>query len=337
MLRWKCFITGLILFYSSTLFAHDYLQHPKFLEFLDDMEKQHKMDRYELVTLFADVKRKKAILQAIARPAEKTKTWAEYRPIFLQPQRINQGVEFWQKHEATLNKAQQAYGIPPEIIVAIIGVETKYGNHKGNYRVLDSLSTLAFDYPPRAKFFRGQLEDFLLLAKEAGIDPKTATGSYAGAMGYPQFIPSSYRHYAVDFDHDGKTDLLNNPVDAIGSVANYFKKHGWRQGEEVVSLGKRLTDGDLTPVVNLGLKPKFKVGEIAKRGLVSEANFADKAMATAWQVEGEQGPEYWIGLYNFYVITRYNHSHMYAMAVYQLSQEIKKQREQSMKQASVTQ
>lgn len=334
---WKLFLAALLLINSAPLFAHDYLQHPKFLEFLDEMEKQHKMDRYELVTLFSDVKRKKAILDAIARPAEKTKTWAEYRPIFIQETRVNQGVEFWQKHSATLQKTQQEFGIPPEIIVAIIGVETKYGAHKGNYRVLDSLSTLAFDYPPRASFFRKQLENFLLLANEAGIDPKTATGSYAGAIGFPQFIPSSYRHYAVDFDKDGVTDLINNPVDAIGSVANYFKKHGWRQGEEVVSLGKRLTDQDLSKVVNLGLKPTLKVGDIAKHGLVSEANFADKAMATAWQVVGEQGPEYWIGLYNFYVITRYNHSHMYAMAVYQLSQEIKKRHEQTVQKASIAQ
>ena len=178
--------------------------------------------------------RKQNILDAIARPAEKTKPWSEYRDVFLTDSRISEGVEFWRANAAALARAQQEYAVPPEIVVAIIGVETRYGRNAGTYRVLDALATLAFDYPPRSDFFRGELTEFLLLAREEGVDPRSLTGSYAGAMGYGQFIPSSFRNYAVDFDGDGKRNIWTNPHDAIGSVANYFGEHGWTADGHVV-------------------------------------------------------------------------------------------------------
>lgn len=309
---------------SQQSFGGSYLQNPGFINLLDKMEKEHGFDRFELVELFSDVKQQKSILKAISRPAEKTKTWAEYRPIFISDKRIQKGVDFYNKHKDTLLKAQKEFGVPAEIIVAIIGVETRYGSNKGSYRVVDALATLAFDYPPRSKFFTRELEHFLQLSKEAGLNPKLVKGSYAGAMGFPQFISSSYRHYAVDFDKDGKTDLIDNPVDAIGSVANYFAKHGWKTGEKTITLADLKTDSKSTDtidkVVNQGLKPKFTVADITAAGLAPRTKLSGKESATAWRVEGVSGEEYWIGLHNFYVITRYNHSHMYAKAVQELSE-----------------
>lgn len=309
--------------------AGSYLQDPGFISLLNKMEKEHGFNRFELVELFSDVKQQKSILKAISRPAEKTKTWAEYRPIFISDKRIKKGVEFYNQHKETLEKAEKEFGVPAEIIVAIIGVETRYGSNKGSYRVVDALATLAFDYPPRSKFFTKELEHFLQLSKEAGLNPKLVKGSYAGAMGFPQFISSSYRHYAVDFDKDGKTDLIDNPVDAIGSVANYFARHGWKTGEKTITLADLKSDktetAKIDKVVNQGLKPKFTVADITAAGLKPRTKLSSKASATAWRVEGTSGEEYWIGLHNFYVITRYNHSHMYAKAVQELSEALSQQ------------
>ena len=191
----------------------DYLQHDKFTAFLNTVVKEDGHDKQTVLDLFSDAERKDSILKAIARPAEKRLTWAKYQDIFLTKKRAEKGLTFYKKYKATFTKANDTYGVPPEIILAIIGVETRYGGNKGSYRVIDSLSTLAFDYPPRSKFFTKQLRQYLLLGKEAGIDLKSTKGSYAGAMGFPQFIPSSYRHYAIDFDNDNVTDLINNPVD----------------------------------------------------------------------------------------------------------------------------
>ncbi len=202
---------------------------------VDELVAEEGFDRQELMKVFAQAQRKDSILEAIARPAEKTKPWYQYREIFLNEKREQQGVEFFNQHRATLLRAEREFGVPAEIIVAIIGVETSYGRVAGSYRVLDALSTLAFDYPPRSPFFTAELKDFLILTRDQGMDPTDLMGSYAGAMGYGQFMPSSYRNYAIDFDHDGKIDIWENPVDAIGSVANYFKQHGWRQGDVVVA------------------------------------------------------------------------------------------------------
>jgi membrane-bound lytic murein transglycosylase B len=230
-------------------------------------------------------------------------------------------VDFWNKHAAALARAEQEYGVPAQVIVSIIGVETFYGGNTGSWRVLDALSTLCFDYPPRAEFFCQQLREFLILAREQQVDPLILKGSYAGAMGLPQFMPSSFRAYAVDFDGDGHIDIWTNPVDAIGSVASYFKRHGWTTGEPVVSRAQvkgEQADSGLTQ----GLDPVKNVGELRALGWTSGDVLRDDIPVTAFRFDGAEGQEYWMGLPNFYVITRYNRSAMYAMAVHQLSGEL---------------
>ena len=277
----------------------------------------------QVAEVLAQAERKQVILDAISRPAERVKAWKEYRPIFMTDSRIAQGVDFWRENEAALARAEQEFGVPAQVIVAIIGVETFYGRNTGNYRVIDALATLGFDYPPRQPFFRQQLKEFLLLAREEQVDPLTLTGSYAGAMGLPQFMPSSFRAYAVDFDADGRIDIWKNPVDAIGSAANYFKQHGWIAGAPVVAQasvdGKRHSEG-----LTEGLEPVKNAAELRELGWQwsTETKMADDARVTAFRLEGADGDEFWVGLPNFYVITRYNRSVMYAMAVHQLSEQL---------------
>lgn len=313
---------------APTVVQGDYLQRPELETLIKKLEDNPNLSRERMLQLFSSVKQQPSILEAIARPAERTKTWAEYRPIFVTDKRVSGGVEFWKKHQDTLNKAAQTYQVPPEIIVAIIGVETRYGTQAGRYRVLEALTTLGFDYPPRSDFFYKELEQFLLLEDYAHINIETTLGSYAGAMGYGQFIPSSYRHYAVDFNKDGKIDLLNDPVDAIGSVANYFNKHGWKPGEAVA--GRAYLNQDNVEMSHLekmididGLEAKFKIKDFKKYGLITNAHFDEKEKASAYKLQGKDGDEYWLCLDNFYVITRYNHSRLYAMSVFQLSEMIK--------------
>ena len=299
----------------------DYRSHPEADAFVKTMVEEHGFSREAVETLLSDAERQQSILDAIARPAERTKAWYEYRAIFLNDRREREGIEFFRAHRDTLARAQAETGVPAEIIVAILGVETYYGRVAGSYRVLDALATLAFDYPRRAPFFRGELENFLLLAREQGLDPTKLKGSYAGAMGYGQFMPSSYRSYAIDYDGDGLADIWDNPVDAIGSVANYLAEHGWREGEPVVSAAS--ANGDVPSDTFDGkLKPRLSVSELAARGVVAEQHLDPEARATAMKFELEDGYEYWVGLQNLYVITRYNHSAMYAMSVFQLSQRI---------------
>jgi membrane-bound lytic murein transglycosylase B len=278
----------------------------------------------ELDALFAAVARDESVLKAIARPAEGTKEWKDYRPLFLTDERRQKGLEFWTLYADTLERAEQTYGVPAEMIVAIIGVETRYGANKGRNRVVDALATLGLDYPPRAPFFRKELREFLVLAKENGLDPLTTYGSYAGAMGFPQFMPSSWRNLAVDFDADGKRDLINNPVDAIGSVANYFKANGWQTGAPVITRA-RIVSQDYDGIVSRELALASTLEEIAKKGLIPReaGTYLASTPATAIRLQGENGGEFWLGFTNFYVITKYNRSVLYAMAVYQLSEELK--------------
>jgi len=288
-------------------------------EFIAEMTRDYGFVGDQLRDLFKQAERKQAILDAISRPAERVKPWKEYRPIFLTDSRVAQGVDFWRENETALARAEAEYGVPPEIIVAIIGVETFYGRNTGSHRVIDALSTLGFDYPPRQPFFRQQLKEFLLLTREEQVDPLTLKGSYAGAMGLPQFMPSSFRAYAVDFDGDGRIDIWNNPTDAIGSAASYFKQHGWAAGEPVVARakvsGERYEEG-----LTVGLESQKKAGEMRSLGWQFDKAVADDTAITGFRLEGAEGDEYWLGLPNFYVITRYNRSVMYAMAVHQLSQ-----------------
>ncbi|MAT49888.1 MAG: lytic murein transglycosylase B [Porticoccaceae bacterium] len=304
--------------------AKGYEAHPLTLALVERLVEEHDFDRQHLLALFGEVEKKQSIIDAMNRPAEKVKPWYEYRQIFLQEKRIDAGVEFWRQNADTLEKAQQRYGVDPAIIVAIIGVETYYGRIRGSYRVMDALSTLAFDYPKRSPFFTRELENFLILTREQEKDPLSLKGSYAGAMGYGQFMPSSYRNYAIDFDGDGVTDIWDNTEDAIGSVANYFVAHGWRPGEPVVT--PAIVQGHYGGDDANALKgPEKTVAELAALGLrAREGADADAgARAMPLRYEGEDGDEYWLGFENFYVITRYNHSHRYAMAVYQLSEMIR--------------
>ncbi len=300
-----------------------YSTNPDAIALVDELVADEGFDREQLLALMSDAQRQESILEAIARPAEKAKPWYEYREIFLTPRRIDEGVEFWRENRDVLQRAERETGVPASIIVAIIGVETHYGRIAGSYRVLDALSTLAFDYPRRSEFFTGELRDYLILTRDQGMDPRSLKGSYAGAMGYGQFMPSSYRSYAVDYDGDGKADIWANPVDAIGSVANYFKAHGWTPGGTVAV--SATLDGDVPQEMfsaGRDLKPRYDVAQLEAAGLRPATTLDPDAEALAIQFELADGFEYWIGLHNFYVITRYNHSAKYAMSVYQLSQRI---------------
>lgn len=294
--------------------------------FIDEMVNEHQFDRTKLIALLNKAVLSTKILEAISRPAEKSKEWFEYRAIFLTEKRIKQGVEFWDEHLELLLAAEKEYGVAREIIVAIIGVETFYGRYKGKYRVLDSLSTLGFNYPPRAKFFRKQLREFLLFTRRLNIDPETLMGSYAGAMGMPQFIPSSFQSYAVDFDRDGQINIWDNPADIIGSVANYFNEHRWLTGEPVavpVWVKSGTPQATINHYVEKGYKPSVTLDELRREIVTLKRNMQGNPEAALLKFRQKDHDEYWVGLQNFYVITRYNHSPMYAMAVYQLSEAIR--------------
>lgn len=317
------FATIISLFLISNQSFADYSQHEKALELIDTLVKDHSFDRVALTAVFAGAQRKESILEAIARPAEKRLEWFEYRKIFITKNRIEKGLAFIQEHLETLQRAEKEYGVPKEIIASIIGIETNYGKNKGSYRVLDALTTLGFDYPPRSSFFSSELKHAFLLAKEQGFDISEIKGSYAGAMGYGQFIPSSYRHYAVDFDADEVADILSNPVDAIGSVANYFSMHKWQTGKPIAYLMSDQTLGkDYNKFLAKSLKPSFLIDDMRKSGMLMPSLLAADDAAKIQTFVLESGEENWLTLHNFYVITRYNHSHLYAMAVFQLAQEL---------------
>jgi membrane-bound lytic murein transglycosylase B len=315
--------------FSAVAHAESYLSRAEVDAYIEELIQQHNFSRPELEEVMAAAERRQDIIDLMRRPAERRLNWHEYSKIFLDEQRIAGGVEFWQQNQATLERAQKEYGVAPEVIVAIIGVETRYGRVTGRHRVVDALMTLAFDYPPRASFFRKELTQFLLLAREEGKNPISLTGSYAGAMGFGQFIPSSYRSYAVDFDQDGVRDIWQNRNDAIGSVANYFSRHGWRGAEQVtLPVQLKAETEQLLSIANQSLKPTHSIAEMAEMGVIVDGLDPDARVLLLRLLGGEK-PEYWLGFDDFYVITRYNHSRLYAMAVYQLGQEIVKRRKQS--------
>ena len=301
----------------------NYLQHPIFLNMLDELEKEEQFNRQDLINLFQDVYRQDAILEAMSRPAEKTKTWGEYKPIFVNEQGIEKGVKFWNEHEETLRRAAMEFNVPESMIVAIIGVETRYGSYKGKHKVIESLATLAFDYPPRGKFFYGQLKQFLVLTRKYQWDPTNILGSYAGAMGYAQFIPSSYLKLAIDYDGNGIPDLINSPEDAIGSIANYFNHHGWMPGQPVLLPAKKVKSEseDMLSLMNKPLKPTTTLETAAKAGLVLSPAMPGNFLVRPFTFEDKQ-EEIWFGLNNFFVITEYNHSKLYARAAYELGSAI---------------
>lgn len=317
----------LFFFWPTLLQAqpHNYLQDPLFQEMLGELEQEHQFNRLDLTTLFQEVYRRDDILEAMSRPAEKTKTWAEYKPIFVNELSFTRGMAFWEKHEATLKRAAKEFQVPEAIIVAIVGVETRYGNFKGKHKVIEALATLAFDHPPRSQFFYGQLKQFLILSRNLNWDPMSILGSYAGAMGYAQFIPSSYINLAIDYDGDKIPDLINSPEDAIGSIANYFNHHQWQPGKPVLLSAKKVQQESaaMLALLNKPLEPTTTLENAATNGLVLDPAVAGDFLVRPFTFMSPD-EEIKFGLKNFFVITEYNHSKLYARAVYELAVELEK-------------
>lgn len=316
-LRWL----GLVVAISGTGAWADYSDHPELK--LSELTSQLEAFGYtqsELVDIFRAAEKKQSIIDAISRPAEKVLAWHEYQNIFLTERRIKEGLEFMRAHQETLARAERELGVPAEVMAAIIGVETYYGRIAGSYRVIDALSTLAFDYPKRSTFFRKQLVEYLQLAKEQKINPLEPKGSYAGAMGFGQFMPSSYRAYAIDFDGDDFVDIWNNEADAIGSVGHYLKRHGWKTGQPITLPLKKeqfLASEWLTD----DLKLSYTIAELpADAAALVSSSLPSDSLIEPIEMETEVGPQQWLVFNNFYAITRYNHSRMYAMAVTELSE-----------------
>ena len=320
-MRFQMILLSLTSGWLPPIAAADYSDHPS-ADALITRVAERGIDRDWLESALSEATRQESILKAISRPAEKSKPWSEYQDIFLTDRRAKEGIEFWRENRETLDRVSQDTGVPPEVIVAIIGVETYYGRITGGYRVIDALSTLAFDYPRRSPFFTKELEVFLELAYQSGLPLTELKGSYAGAMGLGQFMPSSYRAYAKDYEGDGVIDIWTNPNDAIMSVANYFVAHGWRPGGEVITRAEFSED---PTVFDLGLRPKLSIDALADKGLKPVTEQSSDQLATPIKFDGKSGEEHWLGLHNFYVITRYNHSAMYAMSVHQLSQTLRAQ------------
>ena len=297
---------------------------PGIPEFIDEMVTRHQFKRGEMESAFDHAQHNPAVIEAISRPAT-TKPWPEYRAAFVNQKRVKLGLEFWNKYRQTLRRAEKKYGVPQDIIVAVIGVETIYGENAGSFRVLDALTTLAFDYPRRADFFRSELENYLLLAREQQLDLLAIRGSYAGALGIPQFMPSSYRNYAVDFNGNHMIDLLREARDAIGSVANYLQGYGWISGEPVAVLAQA---GEETHVGEIATPRTLAAWSAV--GVAPSVNLAQDKPARLIDFTVEDGKELWLAFNNFEVITRYNNSDFYAMSVLQLAEALKSARKAKM-------
>lgn len=299
------------------------VDRPDVEAFIQAMVRDHDYDRAKLRDILSQAEINDSIIELISKPAEKTLSWAEYRAIFITRERIDAGAAFWKDNRDVLEGISDGTGVPVRILVGIIGVESYFGRITGGHRVLDALSTLAFDYPPRAKYFRGELEQFLLLVREEDMPAAAAIGSYAGAMGRPQFMPSSYRAYAVDSEGDGKRDIWNDWGDVAGSIANYFVKHGWRNGEEVVTratLGEQWRGPAPEPANTLAAGDT--VQSLSDEGVMFSTDLPLDSEGQLLALLGADGAEYWVAFHNFFVITRYNRSVMYALAVQQLGQEV---------------
>jgi len=302
-------------------------QHPGAEEFAAKAASEYNLDKEEVLLMLQNARFKQSIVDAISRPAE-AKPWYKYRPIFITDKRIQGGVEFWRENEALIAQASQKFAVDPQVIVAIIGVETFYGAITGSYRVLDALATLAFYYPDtgndRSEFFSKELMNFFVLAGEEGVPLEEVTGSYAGAMGLGQFMPSSYLEYAVDLDEDGRRDLWSSLPDVIGSVANYLHRHGWELDQPVTFPAIVSGDADMDQVAKRDFKPQKTVTELANHGFSVAQPVSGGTLAAIARLEEEDGDRFFLTFKNFYVITRYNRSPLYAMAVYELSEAIRR-------------
>lgn len=293
-------------------------------QFIDKMVSKHGFERQQLHNILAQANKLDWVINLMDKQAPKSSTsnvpngaWIRYRNKFITPSNLSKGVDFWNQYEKELQRAYNEYGVPPEIIVGIIGVETGWGRVMGNTKIIDALSTLAFYYPRRAQYFTNELEDFLIMCRDEGVDPFDLSGSFAGAMGYGQFMPSAFRRHAVDFNQDGHVDLWD-PIDAIGSVANYFKAHGWQRGKKVAVMahGQALA-------LETGFHTKYSIEKLAKAGLKPKSSLEGHNQVSLLRLDVGDRYQYWYGLPNFYVITRYNHSSHYAMAIWQLGKAVK--------------
>ncbi|KOC88846.1 lytic murein transglycosylase B [Winslowiella iniecta] len=301
----------------------DFAGNPATERFIDKMVSKHGFDRQQLHDVLAQTKRLDFVLRLMDRqapsygpPSGPNGAWIRYRNKFITPDNVQNGVAFWHQHQDALTRAYQVYGVPPEIIVGIIGVETRWGRVMGKTRIIDALATLSFAYPRRAEYFSGELETFLLMARKEQDDPLDLRGSYAGAMGYGQFMPSSFKDYAVDFNGDGHINLWD-PVDAIGSVANYFKQHGWQSNQSIA-----IPASGQAPGLETGFKTRYSPATLAAAGLRPQAPLQNNQQVSLLRFDMGTSYQYWYGLPNFYVITRYNHSNHYAMAVWQLGEAV---------------
>lgn len=310
---------------SQSSIATVFSQRAEVLKFIDEVTQQHNIDKNQITFAFSQISTSDEVIKLMTTQYEAL-PWHRYRAIFINDRKINDGVKFWQKYEAVLQQAQETYGIPIELIVAIIGIESSYGQTRGKFSVLQALATLAFDYPARSSFFLNELKEYLLLTAEHRLDPLAVQGSYAGAIGIPQFIPSSYRNFAVDFDNSGQIDLSNNMQQVIGSVANYFKVHGWQKDQHIISKAKikGLKYKKLPLAAKNNPVPTLSLTTVHQHDVAHSTTLIDPHNTTvAWlEFDMADGKEYWLGFNNFYVITRYNNSINYALVVHQLSQAI---------------
>jgi membrane-bound lytic murein transglycosylase B len=317
-----CFCSMLLLLSNIAQADMAFVQRKDVQHFIENMVKDHGFNKKELLAVMNDIQLQPQVIEAMNKPYEQ-KTWDAYKQLFLTTQRVEEGMEFWRAHRSVLERAEKEYAVPASIIVAIIGIETLYGKHQGNYRVLDALATLAFNYPKRSAFFTKELSEYLLLCREHQVPPTQYLGSYAGAMGKPQFMPSSYRYYATDFNNSPKKDLMNDDEAVIASIANYFHKNGWQMNQgiaqpaQVVGLAyKRINTSNKKAV--------YLIQQLAAAG-IKPLTAAENAPTKVGLIEltTQTGQEFWLAYPNFYVITRYNSSPLYAMAVYLLAQQLK--------------
>jgi membrane-bound lytic murein transglycosylase B len=326
-LRWAraCFTLWIAFTWAVAAGAQSQRElRPQVEAFIAEMTEKHGLARAQLRALMQQARLQRDILRAMSAQTT-ARPWHRYRPLYVNAERIAGGVRFWDTHVDWLTRAEREFGVPAEIIVATIGVETIYGTYTGTHRVLDALTTLAFDFPRRADFFRTELEQFLLLARDRVVDPLSIKGSYAGAIGIPQFLPSSYQRYAVDFDGNGRISLSTSVADAIGSVANYYRSFGWQEGRAIAVKAKVAGEEHLA-LAEQGIEPRFDSDALMQAGVTPVADIGQERVALL-VLEGDAGAEHWLGLNNFYMITRYNRSVNYAMSVYQLAREIRAARD----------
>jgi membrane-bound lytic murein transglycosylase B len=303
--------------------ASSYPSRKEVKEFVAEMSRKHGFSRHELNRVLGKAQYQPAIIRAMEQPPESAlASWQAYRAIFIKPERIEAGTQFWNRNAEALKRAEAEYGVPEGVIVGIIGVETTFGKNIGTFRAIDALATLAFDYPKRGAYFRGELEHFLLFSREQKIDPLRVKGSYAGAIGIPQFMPGSYRRFAVDFDGDGQINLATSPADAIGSIGNFLKSHGWVQGQPV-ALGAQVSGDGWRKLADGGIVPATRFADLAEYGVKASADLPGDTLCALIDLDSPGQPsDFRVTLKNFFVLTRYNRSNLYAAAVLDLAAEI---------------